>query len=169
MTRLASMLWFMTLWVVLWRDVSAANLVSGLVVASVASALPTRGGPRHQLRPIALLKFLAYFCWKLLEANVVLAREVVTPINSIRTGIIAIPLPGYSDFVLTVAANAVSLTPGTLTLEASGAPDPMLYVHVLHLRDLDHARNEVIAIAARAAAAFPIVPLSEPDPAGATS
>jgi hypothetical protein len=39
-------------------------------------------------------------------------------------------------------ANAVSLTPGTLTLDVDPDP-PVLYVHVLHLRDVDRLRREV--------------------------
>ncbi len=143
------------LWIVLWRDPSVANVLSGVVIATVVSTIPARPGAHHRVRPVALVRFVAYFLWKLLEANVVLAREVVTPQNSIHTGIIAVPLPGYDDFVVTVVANAVSLTPGTLTLEATRTPEPVLYVHVLHLRDLDAARGEVLAMAVRAAAAFP--------------
>ncbi len=142
------------LWLVLWRDPSVANVLSGVLVAAVVSTIPARAGTRHRIRPVALIRFIVYFGWKLLEANVVLAREVVTPQNSINTGIIAVALPECSDLVLTIVANAVSLTPGTLTLEVSHAPHPVLYVHVLHLRDIDDARNEVLAMAFRVAAAF---------------
>ncbi|WP_436794859.1 Na+/H+ antiporter subunit E [Actinospongicola halichondriae] len=146
------------LWIVLWRDASIANVLSGLVVAVVVSLIPARPASHHKIRPLALARFVVYFAGKLLEANVVLAREVVTPQNSIHTGIIAVPLPGYDDFVLSVVANAVSLTPGTLTLEVTKTPDPVVFVHVLHLRDLDDARREVLAMAERAAAAFPTSP-----------
>lgn len=157
------------LWLVLWRDPSVANILSGLAVATVVSTIPARRGTRHWIRPVALVRFAAYFAWKLLEANVVLAREVVTPQNSIHTGIIAVPLPGFDDFVATVVANAVSLTPGTLTLEVTRTPEPVLYVHVLHLRDLDEARHEVLAMASRAAEAFPTPPTESADPTEARS
>lgn len=165
MNRAIAVVALTVLWLVLWRDPSVANVLSGLVVATVVSTLSTRPGTHHMIRPFALVRFAAYFAWKLLEANVVLAREVVTPQNSIHTGIIAVPLPGYDEFVVTIVANAVSLTPGTLTLEATKTPEPVLYVHVLHLRDLDDARHEVLAMAARAAAAFP----TSPDAAGVTA
>lgn len=161
--RILNVVWLTGLWLLLWRDVSVANLLSGLAIAVLVTLGPLRAS-EHRVRPLALLRFAVYFAWKLLEANVVLAREVVTPQNAIHTGIIAVPLPGTRDFVVTVVANAISLTPGTLTLEVRREPAPTLYVHVLHLHDLDEARDDVLRMARLAQAAFPSI---EPTPQGA--
>ena len=107
MKRMLSILGLTSLWVVLWRDISVANVASGLVVSAVVSS----GIPRsaeHRVRPLALARFVGYFAVELVRANLVLAREVVTPQNQIETGIIAVPLDGYSDFVATIVANATS-------------------------------------------------------------
>ena len=120
---------FAVLWVILWRDLSIANVLSGLVVGVVVTTLPRRDEARHRVRPLAVLRFLGVFAVKLVEANIELAREVVTPTNSINTGIVAVPIPVESDAVVTLVASAVSLTPGTLTLETTSCPDPVLYVH----------------------------------------
>lgn len=154
MKRMLSILGLTSLWVVLWRDISVANVASGLVVSAVVSS----GIPRsaeHRVRPLALARFVGYFAVELVRANLVLAREVVTPQNQIETGIIAVPLDGYSDFVATIVANATSLTPGTLTLELVRRPEPVLFVHVLHLHDLADARADVENMARRVEAAFP--------------
>ncbi len=159
MRRLVVIGWLTVLWIVLWRDVSVANVLSGLVVSVAVSAglsLPWAGGgrSRHRVRLVAASRFLVYFAWKLLEANVVIAREVVTPRNRIQTGIIAVTLPVCSDQVVTLVANAVSLTPGTLTLEVRGSQPCTLYVHVLHLHDVERAREDVRTLARLAVAAF---------------
>jgi multicomponent Na+:H+ antiporter subunit E len=60
----------------------------------------------------------------------------------VRTGIVAVPVAACSDLVITVVANAITLTPGTLTLEVRREPST-LYVHVLHLRDLDQVRRDI--------------------------
>lgn len=157
MKRALAIVGLTTLWIVLWRDISAANLLSGLVIAAVASSgIPISA--EHRVRPLALARFAGYFAVQLLEANIVLAREVVTPQNQIETGIIAVSLDGYSDLVATIVANATSLTPGTLTLELAHRPEPVLFVHVLHLHDLDDARADVEAMARRVEAAFPRIP-----------
>ena len=175
MKRLLVVVWLTILWVVLWRELSAANVLSGLVIGTLAElARPWRalGQRSHTVRPLALLSFLGYFLFKLVESNIVLAREVVTPRNSIETGVIAVPLGAHSDLVVTIVANAISLTPGTLTLEVRRAETSTLYVHVLHLHDVDAARADVARLTAKVNAAFPSrdtepgapVPADEPPP-----
>lgn len=160
MRRPLRLLWLVALWLLLWRDPTVANVVSGVAVAVAVDAvlrLPRLDSdPRHGVRPVALLRFLVYFAWKLVEANVYLAREVVTPTNQIRTGIIAVPLSGCSPFVATVVANAITLTPGTLSLEVRDGDDPELYVHVLHLHDIERARGSVRRFTQLASDAFPL-------------
>lgn len=169
MRRLGTIVWLTILWVLLWRDVSVANVASGVVVAVLVElAQPGRRErtDQHVVRPLALLSFIGYFAVKLVESNLVLAREVVTPTNQIRTGVIAVPLHPCSELVVTLVANAVSLTPGTLTLEVRQLETPTLYVHVLHLHDVERAREDVKELARRAAAAFPTrpaLPSTKPD------
>lgn len=158
MRRATTVLWLTVLWVVLWRDLSIANVASGAAVGAVVELLHPdrrRGTGQHAVRPLALLSFLGYFAVKLVESNLVLAREVVTPTNQIRTGVIEVPLHQCSDLVVTLVANAVSLTPGTLTLEVRQLETPTLYVHVLHLHDVERARADVLELSRRAAAALP--------------
>lgn len=153
MRRVGVVAWLTTLWVVLWRDLSLANVVSGVVVALVVLTLfrvPTltvsaRLPHRHTVRPVALVRFLAWFLSEVVAANLVVAREIITPGDTIRAGIVAVPLRGHSDLVTTVVAGVVTLTPGTLTAEVRGTP-PVLYVHVMHLDDPEALRREVLAV-----------------------
>lgn len=158
MNRIGMIVWLTALWLLLWRDLSVANVVSGVAIAvTLAVGSIPRVARQHRVRPLALLRFVGFFTVKLVEANLVLAREVVTPQNRIHTGIVAVSMAGYSDLVVTIVANAVSLTPGTLTLEVRREPDAVIYVHVLHLHDLDDARNEVKAMATHASRAFELI------------
>jgi multicomponent Na+:H+ antiporter subunit E len=149
MSRVLTVAWLTALWIVLWRDLSVVNVAGGVLVATVigwAVTLSSTGvsGRDVRFRPLPAVVFLGYFAWKLVEANLVLAREIVTPRNRIRTGIIAVPATGCSDLVVTVVANAVTLTPGTVTLEVRRVDGTCrLYVHVLHLHDMERARNDV--------------------------
>ena len=166
MRRIPTLLWLTVLWVVLWRDLSWANVLSGLAIAAAVEATQppaVHDRPRHGVRVVALLSFVGYFTRKLVEANLVMAREVVTPRNSIETGVIEVALPRTSDLIVTLVANAVSLTPGTLTLEVRQLETPTLYVHVLHLHDIGRARAEVLELVRRAEAALPVRhPRSQP-------
>lgn len=147
--------WMVAVWIALWAELTPANLLSGVVVAgTLLAAFPSRyaADRRGHLRPLATLRFLGYFAWKLVEASAIVAWEVVTPRNRIVEGIVAVPLRGVSDGVTTIVANAISLVPGTLTLEV-GVDPVVLYVHVLHLHDRAAVVDEVLRLEELAARA----------------
>ena len=148
--------WLTIVWIALWEDVSVANVLSGVAASSALLLLFRRHvppGAGGRIRPVAAARFLVYFVWKLVEASAIVAWEVVTPRNRITEGIVAIPVRGVSDTVTTLVANAISLTPGTLTLDVSRDPT-VLYVHVLHLDDIEAVRRDVLQLEALAIAAF---------------
>lgn len=154
--HIAFVAWLVLVWVALWGDLSWANVLSGTAVAVLLVALfPDAGpGPVGTVRPLRALVFLAHFAYKLVEANLIVAWEVITPNNeSINEGIVAVPVTGASDAVITIVANAISLTPGTLTIEVSREP-AVLYVHVLHLRDIEAVRRDVYQLESLAVRAF---------------
>lgn len=143
-------------WVLLWGALSVANVVSGvLVVGFLLVGFPT-GLPdfrRLVLRPVAVLRFAGYFVVKLLESNLVLAREVVSRTSRINTGVIEVRLPGCSDGLIGFVANVMALTPGTMTVDARTEP-PTLFVHVLQLHDVDETRREILHLRSLAVRAF---------------
>lgn len=139
-----TVVWCTLVWVALWGDLSVANLLAGIVIGLVSVWLVPLGGASGavSLRPLALLRFLGYFLWALVRSSAVVAWEIVTPGDRTYQGIIEMRLDTTNLGVATLIANAISLTPGTLTLEVR--EDPLrLYVHVLHLRDMDAVRAEL--------------------------
>ncbi len=154
--RLPFAAWLMVVWVALWGDVTIGNVVGGAIVAAIALAAFPSAGPRPgmTLRPLHALRFLSYFLVKLIEANAVVAWEVLTPNNErVREGVVAVPVTGASDAVVTTVANAISLTPGTLTLGVQREPT-ILFVHVLHLRSVEATRDDVHKLEMLALRAF---------------
>ena len=153
---LPSGVWLTAVWVALWGDVSVANVAGGAAVAvALLVVFPGTGSSAgFVVRPVAALRFLAYFAYKLVEANIVVGWEVITPSNrGVREAIVAVPVVGASDAVVTLLANAISLTPGTLTLEVQREP-PTLFVHVLHLRSIERSRADVHRLEGLALRAF---------------
>ena len=153
------LVWFVVLWESLWGRFTLANLLSGVVV-SLALVLVVRlpdaslrsYGVRR-IRPIRALWFVVYFLIKVVQANVVLAWEIITPGDRTEPGIIGVPLPDVSDAVVTLIANAFTLTPGSLTIEVTQDPT-VVYVHVLHLHEPEKVRAEMLHFAAIAVRAF---------------
>lgn len=154
MTRLLRIGVLTVIWIVLWSDLSIANVAGGLLVATVIAVLfDTWNNGTFPIRPVHAIRFAVYFLYKLVEASIVVARTVIAPRNRVRTGIIAVPLRGCSDAVATLVADAISLTPGTLTLEVRR--DPLtLYVHALDTRDVEQVQLDIRTLEVLAVRAF---------------
>jgi multicomponent Na+:H+ antiporter subunit E len=148
------MLLLVLTWVALWGDVSAANVLSGLLVAAaIVVAFDTWREGNVVVRPVHAARFALHFLYKLVEASLVVARTVITPHERINTGIVAVPLHGCSDALATLVAGTISLTPGTITFEVRREP-LTLFVHALDVRDMDQVRADVRRLEVLAVKAF---------------
>ncbi len=85
-------------------------------------------------RILRLLVFAGYFLRELVAANVQVVWDVLTPRSRLSPGIVALPLRSRTPGEITLIANLVSLTPGTLSLAVSHDPDT-LYVHGMYAGD----------------------------------
>lgn len=161
MRRLLTIAWLTVVWVALWEDLTWANLGAGLVAGGFVTVLvPDRPAEAvHGFRPLAFLHLAAYFTGELLQASAILAWEVVTPRNRINAAVLAVPLHSRSPRIVTLVANMVSLTPGTLTLEVEETT-MTLVIHVLHLESVAESRRSVLHLEQLTLAAFP--PRREP-------
>jgi len=144
-------------WVALWRDISVANIVSGLLVSgAVVWLFPPAAEAPLKIRPLALVRFLATTAISILRANLVVAWEVVTPTNQINEGVVAVELASSNPVVITLVSHAIILAPGTMVIDIDKGSDDrptQIYVHVLHLRSIDEVRDEVLQLEALALAA----------------
>lgn len=144
------------IWVLLWGTASPANVLSGLAVGFVlVTVLP--GGRRRSgwptVRPMALARLGRHMLVATVRANIVLTREIVTRRSGLHTGVVGVPLPECSDGLLTLIMNLLGLVPGTMPLEVTEAPRT-LFVHVLHLDDVEDVRRDVEHLTVLAVRAF---------------
>jgi multicomponent Na+:H+ antiporter subunit E len=59
-----------------------------------------------------------------------------------RPGVIGIPLRARTDLEITVLANLITMTPGTLSLDVS--PDRRtLYIHAMYIHDPEALRRDI--------------------------
>jgi multicomponent Na+:H+ antiporter subunit E len=159
-SRLLPPLFVFLVWLALWGEVSAANIASGILVVALIGLI-IRPVPReHTLHLLPLVRLLAVFVWRLVSSSMVVVLAVLAPTpQRLRSGVVGVRLSQRSRLVATIVADAISLTPGTLTLEARypdatgdegsdsdpGSPDgaPVLYIHVLGLGDPEAIRDDV--------------------------
>lgn len=150
--------WLTVMWVLLWGDLSLANVLTGVVVAvGLVLVFPPAASNDDPIvvRPLAAASFLVWFLWQLVITNVAVAREVLLPRSrsEIRPAVVAVRLRTRSGRLATIIANAITLTPGTLTIDARGRP-ALLYVHVLSFTDEASAVADVEDLERRAVRAF---------------
>ena len=110
-------------------------------LASTVSAEPD-AGDRSRISLPHLVFFVGYVLVQLVRSNVFLAWEILTRKNTVHTGVIAVPMRTNSDVAMMVMANVITMTPGTVTIEAKDSP-AVLYVNVLHLNDVDRLRDDL--------------------------
>lgn len=144
------------MWIALWGQPTIANILGGAVVAVAVLVLARSVKPRpvdyFAFQPAVL--YLRTFARQLVIATWEVIKAVVHP-DTIRPGILAVRLSHASDAVVTLVANSITLTPGTLTLETERDGDTaVLYVHALDLADEMGVRASVSELEKLAVDAF---------------
>jgi multicomponent Na+:H+ antiporter subunit E len=59
-----------------------------------------------------------------------------------RPGVVAVPLDARTDAEITLLANLITLTPGTLSLDVS-ADRSFLYVHAMYVDDVNDVKRQI--------------------------
>lgn len=124
------------IWGAVSGSFSVPNLLFGFVLAMVTLSLVrsdlTLVGRR--VNPIALLRLIGLFLVELIKSGLRVARIVSRREMNLRPSIVAYPLGVQRDFEITLLANLITLTPGTLSVDVSH-DRRLLYVHCVDVDD----------------------------------
>ncbi|MDT0646875.1 Na+/H+ antiporter subunit E [Zunongwangia sp. F260] len=140
--RFVSNLLLSLVWIALTGTFTVANHVFGFILSFIILRVITKGSGTGRYFTIVpkIIIFMFYFLYELIKANLQVAYEVITPNFQMKPGIVKIPLDVKSNIGITLLANLISLTPGTLSLDVSN-DRKVLYVHAMYVTD----REEFIA------------------------
>lgn len=131
-------------WAFMSGSFSPVNLFFGFVLSSFVLWLIREQfgtmGYIHRARKITSLLFL--FLWELLLSATRVAITVVSPNMNLKPAFFAYPLKVDRDFEITILANLITLTPGTLSVDVSN-DRKTLYIHCLDASDLDATRADI--------------------------
>jgi multicomponent Na+:H+ antiporter subunit E len=133
------------LWVLITGSATPANVLLGVGAALLALAIvrqPQHGATRYSFRPLRLLVLAATFLRELAKSAISVALTVVSPRIQVQPGIFAFPLTVQRDFEITLLANLITLTPGTLSVDVSN-DRKTLFVHALDCSDPDAVRRSI--------------------------
>lgn len=93
------------------------------------------------LKPYYIVTFILFYLYKLVEANLYIAYDILTPRLRIKPGFIKVPLTLKSNFGLLLYSNLLSMTPGSLSIDITDDKKTML-VHVLYETTEDNMLKE---------------------------
>lgn len=132
------------LWAALTGQITPMNLAVGFALGALVLWFlhRTNGSPRYLLKLRQSLGLALFFLWELVLSNLRVAYDVVTPRHHMKPGIVAIPLEAKTDAEITLLANLITLTPGTLSLDVS-ADRQFLYVHSMYIDDAEATRRRI--------------------------
>lgn len=132
------------IWAAITGSATLHNLIFGFVLSTlslwvVREQMSARGYWRRLGRILSLLllffKELALSAWKV-------AVLVVSPRMDLKPGIFAFPLTVDRDFEITLLANLITLTPGTLSVDVS-EDRKTLFVHAIDCSDTDATVRDI--------------------------
>jgi multicomponent Na+:H+ antiporter subunit E len=123
---------------------SLSNLLLGFVLGGLALWLIREqiGGAGYFGRVRRVLMLMLLFLYELVMSSIRVAWLVVQPRMPLRPAIIAYPLKVDRDFEITLLANLITLTPGTLSVDVS-ADRRTLYIHALDVPDADDLKQSI--------------------------
>lgn len=101
-----------------------AGVVVSFLVALFAARFFIHEKAFYLFNPVRLLIMIFYciiiFVWELIKANWDVAKRALKPGKlNINPGIVKIPTELKSDYGLSMLANSITLTPGTITLDVA--------------------------------------------------
>lgn len=146
------------IWVLLWGDLSLANLVSGfllgLLITWVFPLPPIDSHGRFRVWPHA--RMVAILLFDLVRSSFVVAAQAFHFGHTMRNAVVRVDLRTHSDLYLTLTSELVSLVPGSLVMEAR-RHESVIYLHVMDVRsdaDVVAARRKVLEAEERVVRAF---------------
>lgn len=137
-------------WMALTGQFDPVNFGAGFLISYLLLWLVRRPGePLAYFRKAGfLIRFTRFYLEELVLANFRVARAVLSPQPQLAPAVVAIPLEARSDLAVSLLANLVTLTPGSLTLDLS-SDRSVMYVHVMQAEDIDQVRLDIKNLEAR--------------------
>lgn len=134
-------------WTGLTGSMSWGNLLLGMIFGYVILIFveQKKSGHNYVRRVYLGTKLLLFFIKEIIVSNLRVTLEVLTPSFGMSPGVIAIPLDAKTDLEITLFANMITMTPGTVSLEVS-KDKKFLYVHSMYIdNDVEALKKKIKA------------------------
>jgi multicomponent Na+:H+ antiporter subunit E len=140
--RIVLFIFMFIIWMLLAGNTGLHNVIAGLLAAGVITLVMGKlfaSNPHyfgHTTKYLWFLWYVPVFAWECLKANIDVAVRIIKPSLPINPGIIKVKTTIKSDIGLTILANSVTLTPGTLCIDVD-TEKGFLYIHCIDVKAYD--------------------------------
>jgi multicomponent K+:H+ antiporter subunit E len=124
-------------WLLLKNSMAPGQAMLALVLAVLIPLLTHRFWPESspRWRPLLTLRLTGRLLWDILIANLMVARLVLGPQGGLKPAFVRVPVALENPLALTMLAGAISLTPGTVSVDVR-PDDGCILMHSLHVEDV---------------------------------
>jgi multicomponent Na+:H+ antiporter subunit E len=156
--RIVEIAWLTLVWVLLWGTFTPLSIVGGVVVAiAVIGSFRFPPAAAHlPVRPLRLLGLAAYVAYDVVVSGIDVSWQTLRYGRAARAAVIVVPLLSSSDRVVSVIANALSLSPGAMALQIDHEHG-LWFVYALGPRDrtaVERSRRRTMDMQRRVLAAL---------------
>ncbi|SDT92691.1 Na+/H+ antiporter subunit E [Nitrosomonas ureae] len=126
------------LWLLLVNSITPGQIVLGLLLGWMIPLLTQRFWPEVVTihKPFTLLRYIGILLWDIIMANFTVARLILGDLDRLKPVFIQLPLSVTSDLAISLLANSITLTPGTVSARLS-EDRRYLLIHALNEADPD--------------------------------
>lgn len=144
--RVLNFVLLFVVWIFLTNAFTFGNV---LLAAILAWVIPVSVGSLQSttpqvVKPLKAIRYVLVLLGDIITSNIVVAKQVLGPLDKLTPGFVAIPLELKEPLPITLLASTISLTPGTVSTEVS-EDYKTLYVHALHVENepqlVEHIKN----------------------------
>lgn len=131
-------------WLALTGSWTLPNAMLGFALSLAASSFSRESRRRREatVRPLRVIGLALLFLYELALSGYRVAKLVLTPRMELKPGIFAYRLKVDRNLEITLLANLITLTPGTLSVDVS-EDRRTLFVHAIDCADPDKARRDI--------------------------
>jgi len=144
MTPFAINLILAFVWAALNGGIGLPSLIVGFLIGYLVIFIlqPLYSNSRYCGKLLDGTLLVIYFIYELIVSSIKVAWDVLTPMQRSKPAVVAVPIDASSDAEVTVLANLVSLTPGSLSIDISDDRSHLL-VHAMFVDDPEAFKAEI--------------------------
>ena len=128
--RLWLILFLLIIWCGFSNNFQIPNILLGLAFCLIITYLAIPRRLNLTVNIVRLIMLALYMVWELFRSSIEVAWDILTPTHKNQSKIIKLPLQCQHPAQISLLANLISLTPGTLAIDLE-KENTVLIIHIM--------------------------------------